>query len=83
MKENRADLSDKISSYICDVSDCDAVQAVAEKVREEVSISQEIDSPQVGDPTILINNAGVVKGKLLLDLTKEDVEKCVSYVESD
>ena len=65
------------------MSDCDAVQAVAEKVRKEVSISQEIDSRQVGDPTILINNAGVVKGKLLLDLTKEDVEKCVSYVESD
>jgi len=48
-----------------------------------VSISQEIDSRQVGDPTILINNAGVVKGKLLLDLTKEDVEKCVSHVVSD
>jgi len=30
---------------------------------------------KVGEPTILINNAGVVKGKLLIDLTKEDVEK--------
>lgn len=30
---------------------------------------------QIGDPTILVNNAGVVKGKLLLDLTEEDVKE--------
>jgi NADP-dependent 3-hydroxy acid dehydrogenase YdfG len=30
---------------------------------------------QVGDPTIIVNNAGVVKGKLLLDLTEEDVKE--------
>lgn len=28
---------------------------------------------QVGDPTILVNNAGVVKGKLLLDLSENDI----------
>lgn len=31
------------------------------------------DAAKVGDPTILVNNAGIVKGKLLLDLTEEDV----------
>lgn len=30
---------------------------------------------QVGDPTIIINNAGIVSGKLLLDLTEEDIRK--------
>lgn len=30
---------------------------------------------QIGHPTIIINNAGVVKGKLLLDLTEADVLK--------
>ena len=30
---------------------------------------------QVGDPTIIINNAGVVKGKLLLDLTESDIKE--------
>lgn len=31
--------------------------------------------PQVGDPTIIINNAGIVSGKLLLDLTEEDITR--------
>ncbi|WWD16779.1 hypothetical protein CI109_101211 [Kwoniella shandongensis] len=52
----------EIKSYICDVSHCKEVDAVAAKVRKEV-----------GHPTIIINNAGVVKGKLLLDLTEEDI----------
>ncbi|WWD08643.1 hypothetical protein V865_006756 [Kwoniella europaea PYCC6329] len=55
--------NENIYTYICDVSDYKSVEAVAEKVREEV-----------GDPTIIVNNAGVVKGKLLLDLTEEDVK---------
>ncbi|KAI5476344.1 hypothetical protein MNV49_007857 [Pseudohyphozyma bogoriensis] len=33
---------------------------------------------QVGHPTILINNAGIVKGKLLVELTPEDVQKTFS-----
>lgn len=32
---------------------------------------------KVGHPTILINNAGVVQGKLLLDLTRDELEQCV------
>ncbi|KAK6906952.1 hypothetical protein L486_04327 [Kwoniella mangroviensis CBS 10435] len=55
--------NENIYTYICDVSDYKSVEAVAEKVREEV-----------GDPTIIVNNAGVVKGKLLLDLTEDDVK---------
>lgn len=34
-------------------------------------------SDKIGDPTILVNNAGVVKGKLLLDLTEEDITEYV------
>jgi all-trans-retinol dehydrogenase (NAD+) len=30
---------------------------------------------QVGSPTILVNNAGVVKGKLLLDLEEDDIKE--------
>ncbi|WVQ83557.1 hypothetical protein IAT38_005698 [Cryptococcus sp. DSM 104549] len=55
--------NENIYTYTCDVSDCKQVEAVAGKVREEV-----------GDPTIIVNNAGVVKGKLLLDLTEDDVK---------
>ncbi|WWC68968.1 uncharacterized protein I206_102904 [Kwoniella pini CBS 10737] len=55
--------NDNINTYICDVSDYKSVQAVAEKIRKEV-----------GDPTILVNNAGIVKGKLLLDLTEDDIQ---------
>ncbi|ORX36408.1 hypothetical protein BD324DRAFT_656836 [Kockovaella imperatae] len=55
--------NDNVHTYVCDVSDLDAVEKVAVQVREEV-----------GDPTILVNNAGVVKGKLLLDLNEEDIK---------
>jgi len=30
---------------------------------------------QIGHPTILINNAGVVQGKLILDLSPEDINQ--------
>ncbi|KAJ3534274.1 hypothetical protein NM688_g7160 [Phlebia brevispora] len=53
--------------YKCDVSKWDEVEAVAKKIKEEL-----------GDPTVLINNAGVVQGKLLLDLKPEDVQQTFS-----
>lgn len=53
-----------ITYYECDVSNHEEVDKVAKKV---------ID--QLGHPTILVNNAGVVQGKLLLDLSPEDVEE--------
>ncbi|KAI6130321.1 retinal short-chain dehydrogenase/reductase [Pisolithus croceorrhizus] len=51
-----------ITFYQCDVSKWDEVKAVAKKVIEEV-----------GHPTILVNNAGVVQGKLILDLKPQDI----------
>ena len=30
---------------------------------------------QIGEPTVLINNAGVVQGKLLLDLSPADIQQ--------
>ncbi|KAF7332295.1 hypothetical protein MKEN_00110700 [Mycena kentingensis (nom. inval.)] len=53
-----------INFYKCDVSNWEEVDAVSKKIIEEI-----------GQPTILINNAGVVQGKLLLDLTPEDVKQ--------
>lgn len=35
---------------------------------------------QIGEPTILINNAGVVQGKLVIDLSVEDVQQYVVYL---
>jgi len=36
---------------------------------------QALTSLKIGHPTILINNAGVVQGKLLLDLTETEIKK--------
>jgi NADP-dependent 3-hydroxy acid dehydrogenase YdfG len=33
------------------------------------------ESWQIGHPTVIINNAGVVQGKLILDLTAEDIKQ--------
>lgn len=33
---------------------------------------------QIGHPTVLVNNAGVVQGKLILDLTPEDIKQYAS-----
>jgi all-trans-retinol dehydrogenase (NAD+) len=79
-------LSENIKSFICDVSDYSQVQAIAKQIEEEVGtlfISRHYcyadlcltASLQVGRPTILVNNAGVVTGKLLLDLTEEDIKR--------
>lgn len=35
---------------------------------------------QVGEPTILVNNAGVVQGKMVTDLSAEDVQQYVIYI---
>lgn len=53
-----------INYYKCDVSKWEEVKAVSEQVIEKV-----------GHPTILVNNAGVVQGKLIVDLTPEDVNQ--------
>jgi len=51
-----------IAYYKCDVSKWEEVEAVSKKIIEEI-----------GQPTVIINNAGVVQGKLLLDLSPEDI----------
>lgn len=51
-----AELGEKAHGYVVDVSDSRAIERVAERVRTEV-----------GDPTVLINNAGIVRGKLFVE----------------
>jgi hypothetical protein len=58
---------DDVYSYEVDVSNRDEVLKVAKRIRDEV-----------GDPTVLINNAGVVSRKNILDLTEEDVRRCAT-----
>lgn len=58
--------SNKIASnvyyYKCDITSPSTIASVAAQIREEV-----------GNPTILINNAGVARGKSILDATEKDV----------
>ncbi|KAF7793709.1 hypothetical protein EIP86_004825 [Pleurotus ostreatoroseus] len=56
-----------ITYYKCDVSKWEEVEAVAKKIQEEL-----------GDPTVVINNAGVVQGKTLLDLKPQDIQQTFS-----
>jgi len=53
-----------ITYYKCDVSKWEEVNAVSKKIVEEI-----------GHPTVIINNAGVAQGKLLLDLKPEDIKQ--------
>lgn len=55
---------DDVYYFKCDLADPKAIGATLAAVREEV-----------GEPTILINNAGVVQGKLLTELTLEEVKQ--------
>ncbi|KAL8290360.1 hypothetical protein RQP46_002618 [Phenoliferia psychrophenolica] len=47
--------------YKCDVTDPAAIAAVAKQVREDI-----------GHPTVLINNAGILRGKTILENTPEE-----------
>jgi len=53
-----------INFYKCDVSKWEEVEVISKKIVEEV-----------GHPTIIVNNAGVVQGKSVIDLTAEDVRQ--------
>jgi NAD(P)-dependent dehydrogenase (short-subunit alcohol dehydrogenase family) len=53
-----------ISYYKCDVSKWEEVEAVSKRVIEEI-----------GEPTMIVNNAGVIQGKLLVDLTPNDINQ--------
>jgi len=55
----------KISYFKCDITDGAAVKEVAEKIRASV-----------GDPSVLINNAGVAHGQLsILNITERQVKQ--------
>ncbi len=54
----------KVYSYVCDVSKRESVYSTAEKVRKEV-----------GNIDLLINNAGVVSGRHLLECPDELIER--------
>lgn len=56
-----------ITYYKCDVSKWYEVEAVSKRIAEEL-----------GHPTVLINNAGVVQGKRILDLTPGDIQQTFS-----
>ena len=68
-----AELGPAAHPYVVDISSADAIARAAELVRAEV-----------GDPSILINNAGIVRGKLFvehdheadIELTIEDQRDC-------
>jgi len=48
--------------YKCDITSPSTIASVANQIRKDV-----------GEPTILINNAGVARGKTILDSTEKDV----------
>ena len=51
-------------AYKCDVCDRGMVSEVAAKVKD-----------QVGDVSLLINNAGIVSGKKLLECSEQEIDK--------
>lgn len=55
-----------VSFYKCDVGDRKQVAAAAKEIERDL-----------GTPTVLINNAAIVHGKGILELTDEEIEKYV------
>ncbi|KAJ2156775.1 hypothetical protein GGF46_004959 [Coemansia sp. RSA 552] len=53
--------------YQCDIVDLEQVKKASAMIREDL-----------GDPTMLVNNAGVVVGKLLLDMADSEVDKVLN-----
>jgi all-trans-retinol dehydrogenase (NAD+) len=54
----------RATRYVCDVSKASAVEEVARRVLDEL-----------GPVDVLVNNAGVVSGRLLLELAPRDIER--------
>lgn len=52
-----------VSYYQCDLSNADAIKALATRIRSEV-----------GHPTVLVNNAGLSRGATVMDGSYADVE---------
>lgn len=49
--------------YKCDLTDTAQIKSVAARIREDL-----------GDPTILVNNAGVARGRSILETTERDLQ---------
>ncbi|KAJ2380675.1 hypothetical protein H4S02_006565 [Coemansia sp. RSA 2611] len=62
-----AQFNDQWRYYSCDITNLDMVKATADQIRSDL-----------GDATILVNNAGIVIGKLLLDMTDAEVDKVIN-----
>ncbi|KAJ2454098.1 hypothetical protein GGF42_003682 [Coemansia sp. RSA 2424] len=62
-----AQYNDQWRYYSCDITNLDMVKATADRIRDEL-----------GDATMLVNNAGIVVGKLLLDMTDAEVDKVIN-----
>lgn len=56
-----------VTFYKCDVTDKDALAKVAAQIEEDL-----------GTPTVLINNAAIVHGKPLLDMSFADVDRSLT-----
>lgn len=54
----------KAYGYTCDVANCQQVMETAKKIQREI-----------GDVTILVNNAGIMPARPFLDFKKEDVQR--------
>ncbi|KAJ9620158.1 hypothetical protein H2203_007923 [Taxawa tesnikishii (nom. ined.)] len=63
-KEEEDESGQNIKWYECDIGDGDAVRKVKEAIEKDL-----------GTPTILINNAGVVNGAPLLSLSTSQIER--------
>ncbi|KAK3946343.1 hypothetical protein QBC46DRAFT_276216 [Diplogelasinospora grovesii] len=65
--ENGNGESRGVTYYKCDVTDKDAIARVAAEIERDL-----------GTPTVLINNAAIVLGKRLLDMSIPEVEKSLT-----
>ncbi|KAJ2796577.1 hypothetical protein H4S07_006182 [Coemansia furcata] len=61
-----AQYNDQWRYYNCDITNLEMVKATADQIRNDL-----------GDATMLVNNAGIVIGKLLLDMTDAEVDKVI------
>jgi NAD(P)-dependent dehydrogenase (short-subunit alcohol dehydrogenase family) len=68
-----------VSVYKCDVGDKEQVARVAIEIERDVSPlhlrTDSTNAPQLGTPTILINNAAIVNGKPLIDLSLDEIDR--------
>ncbi|KAI5093131.1 retinol dehydrogenase 10-B [Silurus meridionalis] len=64
LKETSPIFQPRVNTYMCDVSKRESVYATAERVRKEL-----------GNVTFLVNNAGVVSGRHLLECPDELIER--------